>query len=433
MREINIEIPEIFEPLFTRGKYRYKVYHGGRASGKSHSFARALLALGASERLRILCAREIQKSIRDSVHKLLKDCIEDLGLTMYNVTREAIVNTANGTEFIFRGLKHNTLEIKSLESIDICWIEEGQSISNESLNILIPTIRNPNSEIWVSFNRFLEHDPVYDRFCIDPDEKTYVKQVSYRDNPYFNDTLDDERKRDYKRDPDEYLHIWEGEPLYQSEDSILNRTQVDEAMRRTIEPVGGYFGGIDVARYGKDRTEFYRRHGYKVIAEKELTKAGVDEVISEAALTFDNSDTILVDATGVGGGVSDGLRARGFNAIDVNFNQLPKDPDKYDTAISEIWFTFREIIDEVSIPFDTELYDELTNRRFKVDRKGRRCVESKDDYKKRGNRSPDKADALLLCFYDQVSHGTPAKITTSRVRPNISSATVTRRIRVREY
>ena len=149
---------------FLFDKSRYKVAHGGRGSGKSWSFARALLILAAEKPLRILCAREVQRSLKQSVHQLLKDQISELGFDYLFEVTEHVIRCKNGSEFYFTGLaQHTAASIKSYEGIDICWLEEANTVSKKSLDILIPTIRKPNSEIWISFNPDLETDEIYMR------------------------------------------------------------------------------------------------------------------------------------------------------------------------------------------------------------------------------------------------------------------------------
>jgi phage terminase large subunit len=149
--QINLELPEKAYFLLTE-KSRYKVLYGGRGSAKSWSIARALLILALKNKIRVLCTRELQTSIRDSVHKLLKDQILDLGLDQYYYITKELIRSNNGSEFLFKGMKNNVQEIKSLEGIDICWVEEAARMSLESWEILTPTIRKQNSEIWASFN-----------------------------------------------------------------------------------------------------------------------------------------------------------------------------------------------------------------------------------------------------------------------------------------
>lgn len=207
---IPTDFPDEFEPLFTPA--RYKVFYGGRGAGRSWSCARALLLMGVSRQLRILCARETQLSIADSVHKLLGEQVDILGLDRYYEVQKSRIIGANGTEFLFKGIKHNPQEIKSTEGVDVAWVEEAQAVSENSWNILIPTIRKEGSEIWITFNPGEESDPTYQRFVLNPPPKSIIKKVNWHHNPWLPQVLKDEMKYLRRVDYDAYLHVWEGEP-----------------------------------------------------------------------------------------------------------------------------------------------------------------------------------------------------------------------------
>jgi len=205
-----IQLPEVLAGLFE--PHRYKIMYGGRGGGKSYAVASRLDGLGVERPLRVLCAREYQVSIKDSVHRLLADRIEALGLSQfYTVTQTSIVGT-NGTEFIFKGLHHNAQEIKSMEGVDICWVEEASSVSAESWDVLIPTIRKQGSEIWLTFNPLSPDDATWQRFVKNPPPGAWVQKVLYSDNPWFPEVLEEERKHLQEIDPELYQHIWLGEP-----------------------------------------------------------------------------------------------------------------------------------------------------------------------------------------------------------------------------
>ena len=208
-RIIKVDIPEKLSFLFN--PHRYKGAKGGRGSAKSWSFARALLIHGRSKPTRILCAREVQKSIKDSVHQLLKDQIETLKLTSFYTVLATEIRGANGTQFAFTGLSEHTVDtIKSFEGVDICWVEEAQAVSKRSWDILIPTIRKDNSEIWFSYNPDLETDETHQRFAINPPDDCMLVHMNYSDNRFFNDVLEAERLHCLKTNPDDYENIWEG-------------------------------------------------------------------------------------------------------------------------------------------------------------------------------------------------------------------------------
>lgn len=206
---VDCEFPESLRYLFDQS--RYKVAYGGRGSGKSWGFARALLITGAEKPLRILCAREVQKSIKQSVHTLLEDQIQALGLGAFYEVTEAEIRGRNGTLFSFTGLASHTVEsVKSFEGCDRVWVEEAQTVSKKSWDILIPTIRKPGSEIWVSFNPDLDTDDTYQRFVVNPPPNCITKKVNYSDNPWFPAELETERKHCFKTRPEDYENIWEG-------------------------------------------------------------------------------------------------------------------------------------------------------------------------------------------------------------------------------
>lgn len=206
---IQIQIPEAFEPLFQ--PKRYKVLFGGRGGAKSHNVARALLVLGMQNPLFIVCGREIQKTIKNSVHKLLADIIRGHSLTQFYKVLDGEIRGINGTTFIFIGLKHNTTDTKSLEGCDILWIEEAENVSNNTYEIIIPTIRKKGSEIWITFNPKNRTDPTYERHVANADEDYWVKRVSWRDNPFFPEELEKERLKLEAKDPDGYQHVYEGD------------------------------------------------------------------------------------------------------------------------------------------------------------------------------------------------------------------------------
>lgn len=215
-----LELPDYAAALFQ--PKRYKVLHGGRGGGKSWAVARALLIQGAKEPLRVLCAREVQKSIRDSVHRLLSDQIAAMGLESFYEVLDTEIRGKNGTLFLFSGLLQHTIDsIKSFEGVDRVWVEEAHGVSKKSWDVLIPTIRRPGSEIWATFNPQLDTDEVYARFVKTGRDDCIAIQVNYSENPWFPEVLESERltaKATMKAS--EYGHIWEGQCLPAVEGAI---------------------------------------------------------------------------------------------------------------------------------------------------------------------------------------------------------------------
>jgi phage terminase large subunit len=217
---------------------RYKIAYGGRGGAKSWGFARALLLLGAEKPLRILCMREVQKSIKESVYELLCQQITALGLHADYDILATEIRGKNGTMFMFAGLSNQTaISIKSYEGVDICWVEEAQAVTRRSWDILTPTIRKDGSEIWISLNPELDTDETWVRFVENPPTNATVVEINYSDNPFLPNTLKDERKELLrlvslgKRDQDDYENIWEGKTkaalpgaIYHKEVSALKRS-----------------------------------------------------------------------------------------------------------------------------------------------------------------------------------------------------------------
>lgn len=225
--KIAADFPQKLQFLFAPS--RYKVVRGGRGGVKSWTFARALLLKGIANKLRILCVREVQLSIKQSVHKLLRDQVELLEIGARYTVLETEIRGKNGTEFTFIGLSNLTAEtIKSFEGYDIVWVEEGQNISKRSWDILIPTIRKDGSEIWVSFNPDLETDETYQRFVVNPPPDCISIEVNWRDNPWFPSVLEKERLYCQKYNPDDYDNIWEGKCKPAVEGAIYFK-QIQEA------------------------------------------------------------------------------------------------------------------------------------------------------------------------------------------------------------
>ena len=240
--EFNIQI--IDKLLFLLNENcRYKVAYGGRGSGKSYALADACLVRAVTKCVRILCARQLQTSIRDSVHKLLCDRIFALKMEdWFDITRESI-RCKNGSEFIFKGIQNNVMEIKSMEGIDICWVEEAQSVSDESWEVLIPTIRKENSEIWISFNPDREDDATYRRFIKQPPPDCKSVLVNYMDNPYFPEVLRKEMEYCKEVDYPRYEHIWLGHTIMETEAQIFKGKF--ELFDFEAEPHTHFFYGAD--------------------------------------------------------------------------------------------------------------------------------------------------------------------------------------------
>lgn len=424
-RDFFIPISPPLRCLFNGTVKRFFFIHGGRGSGKSIGAADAVLSRALKGNIRVLCCREVQKSIKESVHEVLIDRINAHGWEGdFDDTREGIRNKTTGAEFLFSGLRDHTAEsIKSFHNIDVCWLEEAHAVSEKSLKILIPTIRNAGSFFIFTYNRYLENDPVHalcrreiageaKRREFENKGKSYYWEqaesadaimvyMNYDANPFFPDVLQKEMEKEFKESQNAFLHIWKGMPLAQTADSIISRVDVEAACKRTVKAEGDLVAGVDVARFGDDASVFFLRKGLKVIRHERHTKTDLQTLGAHLEVFLDHKKdtTCRVDDSGVGGGLTDYMRAKGYRNIEaITFNQTPRDPEKYDMLISEMWFTFKGIIGEVELPDIPELKEELTERKYSFDKRQRRSIEPKRDFKKRVGRSPDYGDALLLCY-----------------------------------
>lgn len=270
---------------------RYKTMYGGRGGLKSWGFARVLVIVGAKRKLRILCGREFQNSIAESVHQVLETQIEAVGLGRYYDVQKQTIEGYNGTEFVFAGIRTNPEKIKSAEGYDIAWIEEAEKISANSWRKLIPTLRKRGSEIWVSFNPDLEEDPTSRMFIVgEPPPRARIIKTSWRDNPWLSDELREEKDYLARVDPDAYAHVWEGEFRRNSAAQILAGKCVIEAFDVPFKPAdagrpdgpkvpawSGPYQGADWG-FAVDPTTLVRCwiNGRKLMIEYEAYGVGVD-------------------------------------------------------------------------------------------------------------------------------------------------------------
>lgn len=279
---MNIQLPQWSEKLFKPA--RYKITHGGRGGGKSHTIARVLLTIAMSKPIRVLCAREFQNSIAESVHRLLSSIIFEYGLPNFRIHNDRIEHL-NGSQFIFKGVRRNVDSIKSMTGITHLWLEEAHTVSKQSWDVLIPTIREENSEIWVSFNPDLETDPTYIKFIKNnpPPDSTIIK-VNWQDNPWFPETLRQEKDYLWSVNPELALHVWEGHCRTNSDAQILKgkwRVDTLQPMPREKNWHGPYFGAdwgfsVDPTAGVKCWLINGSKGGFKLYIEKEVGGVGIE-------------------------------------------------------------------------------------------------------------------------------------------------------------
>ena len=427
-----------FKPLIR--KARYKVLYGGRGSGKSYFLAE--LAVEVSRRIGtvILCTREFQGSLGDSVYQLLIETIERLGYTdEFDILKSTITHKGTGAKFVFYGIKNNVTKIKSIQGVGVCWVEEAEAVTKNSWDVLIPSIRgDKNAEIWISFNPKNILDDTYQRFIVHPPKDSIVLKANYDINPHFADTpLLADMLECKERDEDLYHHIWLGEPVADSELAIIKPSWIEAAIdaheKLGFSAAGRRILGFDVADEGDDANATVLRHG-SVVTDMQQWR-GQDVIYSADKVYLyaqeQDIDRIVYDNIGVGAGVKAQFRRKngkvqtlGFNAggavykPDAKYTDDKKNRDMFANIKAQAWWmvrdrfykTWRAVHHGDSYPEDQlislsgslheleYLTAELSRPQVDYDQNGRVKAESKKDMKKRGIPSPNRADALVMAF-----------------------------------
>lgn len=338
---------------------RYRGAHGGRGSGKSHLVAEYLIERSAIEKCDIVCVREVQKSLAQSVKKLLENKIQDLGVAhLFDVQREQIIST-HGGRIIFQGMQNHTAEsIKSLEGYDIAWVEEAQTLSQLSLDLLRPTIRKPNSEIIFTWNPRNATDPVDVLLRSDePPPNSIVVPVNYEDNPWFPDVLRDEMEYDKKRDPEKFQHIWRGAYVRNSEARVFKNWKVEEfdAPLDAVHRLGADWG------FASDPTTLIRCHivGRTLYIDHEAYRVGCEITDTPALfMTVPDSEKWPITADSARPETISHMRKNGFPKI------MPAVKGAKSVEEGVAWLQSFDIIVH---PRCIHTIDELTHYSYKTD------------------------------------------------------------------
>jgi len=404
MRELKIETPAVFLPLLE--PKRIKGARGGRGSAKSYFFADTLLeAMVLDQDKNAACMREVQKSIAKSSKKLLEDRIKYYGLQDYFLVQktEILCRRGNGG-IIFQGLQDHTADsIKSLEGFDICWVEEAQTITEFSLDLLIPTFRKDGSEIWLSWNPRLRSDAVENLFKTR--ENSILVHANYTDNPFCPEIIKEEAEEMLQKDKEKYDHIYMGGFVNNISDRLFTYTDIDRAMNRHADRSGAVVLGVDVARFGSDSSVHCVREGLQVHPFDMREKQSTVQTTNWTSYKYNKvkADGAIIDTIGIGAGVFDQMNSQGFYCIDGNFGFMADNNDQYINKRAECYFRLSEAIERgLALPDDTELQEELLAISYLYTETGKIKLQSKDKIKEELGRSPDKADALALTFFTTI-------------------------------
>lgn len=423
---------------------RNRVLYGGRSSSKSWDAAAFAVFLASKCKIRFLCARQFQNKIAESVYTLLKIQIERFGKSSeFKILDNSITHMRTGSEFLFYGLWRSIDEIKSLEGVDICWIEEAHNLTKEQWEILEPTLRKEGSQFWVIFNPRLSTDFVYRRFITNPPPDTVVRKINYNENPFLSSTIIKVIEAAKAADLDEYMHIYEGVPNDDDDDAVIKRSwllaAIDAHKALNIEPLGHRRIGFDVADSGEDSCAMIEAHG-PLATWSDQWKAKEDELLKSCTRVWttarEREDSVIYDAIGVGAGC--GAKFNELNtgqAVAVSHSKFfaggavmkpdsdyartgVKNKDMFANIKAQAWWlvadrlknTYNAVrngqvfeVDEMifidsAMPNVDQLIDELSTPKRDFDNAGRVKVESKADLKKREIASPNLADAFIMAF-----------------------------------
>lgn len=354
-----VELPRWSQALFQPS--RFKAVWGGRGGGKSRSVASALILKALQGPERVLCAREVQKSIKDSSKRLLDDEIERMGVRAFFTSTETEIRGQNGSLFIFAGLRGNANQIKSLEGVTIAWVDEAQVITQASLDTLIPTIRAPGSEIWLTWNPLKAADPVDAMFrgdALPPD--AMVIEVQHDDNPWFPPELQAQMEWQRERDYEKYLHIWRGAYWANSEAQVFRNWRVGGEDEFANVSVAEYRLGADFG-YSIDPSCLVRCYlrGNALYVDREAYMIGCEIVqLPELFSRVPDADKWPITADSSRPETISYLRSHGFPRIRASV--------KGSGSVEE-GIAFLQSFDIVVHPRCTHVADELATYSYKLD------------------------------------------------------------------
>lgn len=401
-----LNIPKKLYPLITEfQKYKYFVVDGGRGSGKSQSICRLLLSLADNQKLRIVCGRETQNTIEESVYTILKDIISENEL-YYEVQKSKIIHKRTGSEFSFKGFREQGLvSIKGLEGVNILYVDEAQSISKPTLDVIIPTIRTENAKLIFTMNRYLRNDAVFETLVGRPD-CLHIK-INYDDNPHCPLTLKKEAEECRRRDERDYRHIWLGEPLDKAEEYLFNFDKLDIATK--LEPFGEGMSqkvmSVDYAGAGGDlcvASLLQRKSNvhWELVEQRAWSSGNTDSSIGKTVAfnSLWSPDVVTVDAGGFGYPMYISLSKSLPQVIPFNGAKTELCSKASANHRAEGYLTLKEFFDNewLIVKNNALVIKELEGIKRKFKANGQILMESKEKMRAEGVKSPDRADSLMM-------------------------------------
>lgn len=424
---------------------RNYILYGGRASSKTYHTAGFCVYLATSHKVKFLCVRQFQNRISDSVKTVIEQCIDAAGIAdEFRITDNEIEHLGTGSTFTFLGIQRNLKEIKGIAGVEVLWIEEAEDLSEDQWKILEPTIREENSRVFIVFNPRFSSDFVYKRFVVSPPPKTIVRKINYDENPFLSSTMLEIIEAAKLEDLDNFNHVYGGEPLDDDDNVIIKRSwilaSIDAHKTLDMGPSGSKRLGFDVADSGADKCANVYAHG-SVASWADMWSGAEDELLKSCTRVYhsarERSASITYDSIGIG--ATAGAKFSELNAALTDANKVTyakfnaggavfrpeafytkqtKNKDMFSGIKAQAWWlladrfknTFNAIrngqvfkADELislsgDMPYLTLLIDELSTPKRDYDANGRVKVESKKDLAKRGVKSPNLADAIVLAF-----------------------------------
>ena len=401
-----LSLPSKLYPIITSlNDYRYILLEGGRGGGKSQGIGRFVLYLADRYNLRIVCGRETQNSINESVYSLMTDLIRAEQLN-FEVFSSRIVNRKTGSTINFRGFREQgAFNIQGMEGVDILWIDEAQAITKQTLDVLIPTIRKDKAKIFFTMNRYIRTDPVFSRFAR-RDDCLHI-HINYDENPFCTDALKKEAQECRVISEEDYNHIWLGYPLSQSEDAVFSREDFKVEKCTLQEGYGLRIAGFDIARYGDDKCvgaviQQQSLFNWELVhleqwGKKDLnyTTGRIASIVSEQKVS-----SSIIDEDGIGAGPLDtftkGMGANNF----VGFRNPPISHKRNKFYINPRTINAYKVKDLLRKGFlritDEETIEEFLGLQYTFDSYQRKGLISKEKMRTKGVKSPNKADAVIM-------------------------------------
>lgn len=426
-----LNIPPKLYPLLSEfNNYRYFLIEGGRGSGKTQSVARIISHICDQVQARVVCGRETQNSIEESVYTVFKDLIRNYELSQFEVLSNKIRNTTTLSDINFKGFREQgSVNIKGLEGVKILWIDEAQSVTQKTLDVLIPTIRDDKAKLIFTMNRFMRDDAV-PNFLEGRSDCLHIK-INYWENPFCPLSLKNEAEIMRLKSERDYRHIWLGEPLAAADDYLFNYEKLNDAL--TILPFGEIYGrqrvmGIDFAAQGNDScvaTVLDRMSNQHWQITEQISWDEPDAMVSVGKIVNligqYKPDVSILDVGGMGHVVHNRLEEVGMDVKRFDGASTKGiDVIHYANTRAAGYYALKDWFDNGFLCIkqkDVEVIKQLQKIRMKFRSDGRRVLESKVDMKKQGGQSPDNADSLMMAVWGAINflgkangHGTQSTI-----------------------